>query len=97
MHIGVCKITIRIPASQSLKEKRRVVNSLCQKLRNTFAVAVAEVEDNDIWKSATIGVTCVSNSSQVIQQLLSQILSYIKTHAGNYLLVDYKQEIISGF
>lgn len=97
MYIGIFKFTIHIPGSHSLKEKRRVVRSLCQKLRNTFTVSVAEVSDNDVWQTATIGISFVSNSVQIIQQVLSQILSYLQQHAGEYMLAEHKQEIISGF
>jgi uncharacterized protein YlxP (DUF503 family) len=94
MHIGVCKFTIRIPSSHSLKAKRRVVSSLCQRIRNQFNIAVAEVDDNDVWQMAAIGISCVSSSSQVINKVLSQILSFVQQHAGDYILVDYHQEII---
>ncbi|MBV8446124.1 MAG: DUF503 domain-containing protein, partial [Candidatus Dormibacteraeota bacterium] len=60
MVVGTLLITLQVPDSGSLKEKRQVVRSLTARLRNTFNVAVAEVGDQNLWQSAVIGVACVS-------------------------------------
>jgi uncharacterized protein len=97
MHIGVIKFSIRLPENQSLKGKRRTIQSLCQKIRNHFSVSIAEVAQNDDLKTAVIGVTCVSNSYQVIQKMIAAILAYLQEHVGNFVLEEFTQEIISGF
>jgi uncharacterized protein YlxP (DUF503 family) len=97
MNIGVIKFTIRIPANQSLKGKRKVVSSLLQKLRNRFYISVAEVACNDDLKMAILGAVFVSNSKVVINQLISEILRYLQAQAGNFILVDFNQEIIAGY
>ncbi len=56
MHIGVCKIKLYLPESQSLKDKRRVLKSLIARLKNRFNVAIAEVEAQDIHQSAVLVV-----------------------------------------
>ena len=78
MHVGVCKVTLRLPENHSLKGKRRVVNSLSSRLRNRFNVSVAEVEDNEAWQIATLGITCVSNSSRHTDEVLQNVLGYIE-------------------
>jgi uncharacterized protein len=97
MNIGIIKFTIRIPTNQSLKGKRKVVKSLCQKLRNQFEVAVAEVERNDALKIAVIGISLVSNNTAIIHQIIAQILDYIRDHSGDFVLQDFDQDIITGF
>ena len=47
MNIGVARITLRIPHSHSLKDKRRVANSLRQRVGSKFNASIAEVEMND--------------------------------------------------
>lgn len=64
MNVGVCKVKLRFPENQSLKDKRRVVSSLCSRIHYRFNVAIAEVTDNHAWQIAALGITCVSNSSQ---------------------------------
>ena len=78
MHVGVCKVTLRLPENQTLKGKRRVVNSLSSRLRNKFNVSVAEVEDNEAWQIATLGITCVSNSSRHTDEVLQNVLTFIE-------------------
>lgn len=97
MNIGIIKFTIRLPANSSLKGKRKVVHSLCQKMRNKFCISVAEVESLDDAKTAVVGVSFVSNNMAIIHQLNSQVLGYLQDHAGDYILLDFKQDIISGF
>ena len=47
MYVAACRVSLYLPASESLKDKRQVVRSLLQRLRNTFEVAAAEVEEQD--------------------------------------------------
>ena len=55
MNVGVAKITLRLSGSFSLKDKRRVINSVRDRVRSKFNVAVAEVDQNDVWQVAVIG------------------------------------------
>ena len=63
MIVGVCKIKLRIPENTSLKGKRNVVKSILAQLKNKFDVSVAEVDDQQLWQIATLGVCSVSNNS----------------------------------
>ena len=57
MNAGVLRFTLRLPESGSLKDKRQVVRSLAQRIRNKFQVSVAEVGDNDAWQMDR-GIAC---------------------------------------
>ena len=63
MVVGVCKVILNIDSAFSLKEKRQVVKSIVERLKSKFNASVAEVELNDVWKNAVIGISCVSNES----------------------------------
>ena len=97
MIVGVCKITLRLPENQSLKGKRRVVSSLCSRIRNKFNVSIAEVDDNDAWQIATLGITCVSNSGQHAEQTLDAVVSYIESSRQDVELLECQVEAISGY
>jgi uncharacterized protein YlxP (DUF503 family) len=60
MTIGTCTIELHIPGNGSLKGKRRVVKSIIARVHNEFNVSIAEVGNQDLWQSATLGVACVS-------------------------------------
>ena len=96
MHIGVCRLMAHLPQSGSLKAKRQVARSLTQRIRNQFNVAVAEIDDNDLWQRLTLGVCCVSNDSAHADQMLSRVVSFVEDFRDDLVLLDHQTEIISG-
>ena len=96
MHIGVCRLMTHLPESNSLKAKRQVARSLTTRIRNQFNVAVAEVDDNDLWQRLTLGICCVSNDSAHANEMLSRVVSFVEDSRGDLVLLDYETEIISG-
>ena len=97
MNVGVCKVTLRLPENQSLKGKRRVVSSLCSRIRNKFNVSIAEVDDNEAWQLATLGITYVSNDSRHADEVLQSVVAYIENSREDVELVAREQETITGF
>jgi len=71
--IAFLTLEIRVEGAHSLKDKRQVVRSLKDRLRAKFNVAVAELEANDLWQRATIGVVSISNSRDYLQGLMSNV------------------------
>ena len=94
MNVGVCKIKLRIPENMSLKDKRRVLKSIITKLKNRFNVSVAEVDDQDLWQMATLGVCCLSNDSRYTNEVLSKVVNFIANGRFDIEMLDYKIEII---
>ena len=95
MNIGVCTIRLRLPENQSLKGKRQVLNSLTTRVRNKYNVAIAEVDDQDLWQLATLGITCVSNSAQHADEVLSKIVQFVGDSRLDLEMLDYDIEIIA--
>ena len=94
MTVGSCKIELRIPDSRSLKDKRRVVKSLKDRVQARFSVAIAEVDRLDDWQRATLGVAAVSNSAQLVDETLSKVVNWIEAN-GEALLVDYEIDLVT--
>ncbi len=97
MHVGVCRLSFRLPENHNLKGKRQVSRSLIAKVRNRFNVAIAEIDDADLWQRLTLGVCCVSNDSGHTNAIISQVVSFIEASRGDLELLDYQVEVISGF
>ena len=95
MNVGVCKISLRLPKNGSLKGKRQVLKSIISRVRNRFEVSVAEVDDNDMWQRATIGICLVSNNRRHSNEVLSKVVDYIAGSRFEVEMLDYKIEIIS--
>ncbi len=73
MPVAAMTIEIRIEHAQSLKDRRQVVRSLKEKLRNGFNVSVAETDKAVTWQSATISVAAVSSSRDYLSGLMQQV------------------------
>ena len=97
MNVGVCKVRLQIPANQSLKGKRRVIKSLCQRIRNRYEVSIAEVDDNDSWQIATLGIACVSGSVRHADEVIDNVVDYIERSREDIVVLDVEQETISGY
>jgi len=94
MHVGVSKIELRLPGNLSLKGKRRVLNSIITRIRSRFNVSVAEVDDQELWQLATIGICCVSNNSRYINEVLSRVVDLITDGRFEVEILDYEIEIL---
>jgi len=78
MVVGVCTIELFIPGSLSLKDKRQVLHSLKDRLRAKFNLSVAEVDAQDLWQKAVVGMACVANEGSYVNQVLDQALNVIR-------------------
>jgi uncharacterized protein len=93
MVIGTLSVTLQVPGSTSLKDKRQVVRSLTARLRHTFNVAVAEVGDQDLWQSAIIGIACVSESSRHADEMCQKALHFVEND-GEALVLGSRFELV---
>ena len=79
----------------SLKGKRQVLKSIISRVRNKFNVAVAEVDDNDVWQRATIGIAYISNNGRHTNEVLSKVVDFIVMSRFEVEILDYEIEIIN--
>ena len=77
MIIGSCKVYLNVPFSHSLKEKRMVVKSIIQKVKNKFNVSIAEVEDQDIHQSIIIGFVEVTTTTAHANSMVQSVINFI--------------------
>ena len=96
MNTGVCKIKLHIPENQSLKDKRRIVKSIISRLHNQYNISIAEVDDHDLWQLATLGISCVSNNGQHVDETITKIINFIVQHYPELEIVSQETEIIHG-
>ena len=92
MIVGTLKLRLIVRESRSLKEKRRVISSIKERIRNAFNVSVAELESLDSQQQAVLGVAVVTNERRFAQEVLSQVVNLVRSHPVAQLL-DYELEI----
>ncbi len=95
MVIGILQVELRIEGADSLKDKRRVVASLKDRLHREHQVSVAEVDTQDIHRTATLGMAIVSTAVPHCQGVLDGILNKLRTGHG-YVLANHRVEILTG-
>jgi hypothetical protein len=92
MVVGVCSIDLRIPGNDSLKGKRSVVRKITGRVKNTFNVSVAEVEDLDMLQRAGLGIAFVSNDASHVHSTLTKVVNFID-HLYLAEIIDYHIEV----
>lgn len=86
MVVGSLRVRLLIRESRSLKDKRQVVSSVKERLRNRFAVAAAEVDEQDHRQLAVLGFAAVGNESRHVREVLEQVLAALRVHPVAELL-----------
>lgn len=92
MVVGICSIELRIPGNDSLKGKRSVVRRIKERVKNSFNVSVAEVEDLDTLQRAGLGIAFVSNEASHVHSTLSKVVNFIE-HMYLAEVIDYHIEV----
>ncbi|MCL4508599.1 MAG: DUF503 domain-containing protein [Chloroflexi bacterium] len=94
MHVGAARITIHLPASRSLKDKRSTVRAMVNKLQQAH-YAAAEVDTLDQWQLITLGITTVTNDGAQAHRLLASAVALIEAHLTEGLVTDVQTEVLT--
>ncbi|MBI2438238.1 MAG: DUF503 domain-containing protein [Lentisphaerae bacterium] len=92
MVIGLLEARISIPEARSLKDKRRVVRSLKDRILNRMNVSVAEVGEQDLWQVAELAFVTVAAELSPVQERLSSLSTLIQGDP-RYVLLDLRTSI----
>ena len=94
MVTGVLRLDGHVPDAQSLKDKRAVVRRLRDQIRGRFNVAVAEVDANDQWQRASLGIAALGDDQSIVEGGLRQVTAWVR---GTHLveLIQAEEEYVS--
>jgi hypothetical protein len=93
MVIGCLQAKLSIPAAQSLKDKRMVLRSLKDRMMNKVNISVAEVDLQDVWKSAILAIVTVAAEKETVERRLSDVGDFIRSNP-EIVLVDIMTEVL---
>lgn len=93
MVVGVLEVRLTLRQCRSLKDKRRVISGLKDRLRHGFNVSVAEVEGQDLHQSATLAVAQVSSDARYVRGTLSKVLDAIR-RGRDAQVADHRTEVM---
>jgi len=94
MHVGICTIELRLPGNGSLKGKRSVIKSIVTRVGREFNVSIAEVDAQNIWQRAVLGVACVSSSADYAHGQLERVVQWIEINRPDIELLEYEIEML---
>jgi len=92
MILGTLEIRLVLRGARSLKDKRRVIKGLKDRLRGKFNVSVAEVDHQDVWQQATLAAAMVGTDRRYVNSVLSKLIDHVRRAPGAEL-VDYELEM----
>ena len=92
MFVGIVRFELHLPASRSLKAKRQVVRALKDRIRSRLHAAVAEVDHQDLWQRAALGVAVVSGEHGEAARLLQSVRKMVESVYEAELL-DWEEQI----
>lgn len=78
MFVCVARLTLQIPESGSLKAKRQVLRRVTDRVKARFNVAVAEVDDQDLWQKASIALAVVGNDKRHVDEQMEKIIHFVE-------------------
>jgi uncharacterized protein YlxP (DUF503 family) len=73
MPVAQLTLELRIEHAQSLKDRRQVVRSMKDQLRQSFNISIAEMDDAKTWQSATLGIVAISGSRSYLHGLVEEV------------------------
>lgn len=91
MYAGIVRIELHLPASTSLKDKRSIVRGLKDRIRERVHAAVAEVDHQDLWQRAALGVAVVSGESHQVTEMLASVRRLVEGTFGAEL-IDWQEQ-----
>jgi uncharacterized protein YlxP (DUF503 family) len=92
MIVGALRVRLLIRESRNLKDKRRVINSIKDRIRNAFNASIAEIDDQDHRQLAVLGIAVVGYESRQVASVLDRIVEVLRGHPIAELL-DYEREL----
>jgi len=93
MIVGIVKLILFIPSMSNLKDKRMVLRSLKDRLRNSFNISIIELEDQDKWQKSTLAFAAIGIDKDGVSSLISSVINFLEQNKQIQIL-DYETELI---
>ena len=94
MFVGLLKLELYLPACRSLKEKRRIVKSIVDKLKSkNMNLSISEIGSLDKWKKSELAIVVVSNETMFIRSVLDKTIHFLNEN-GSYQVLSTSVEVV---
>ena len=92
MVVVTCVIKLQLGGVHSLKEKRRILKPILKRLPQQFNLAAAEIERQDVWQTAVIGLVGIGNESAHLHRMMEKAVAWIEQNRPDAPIADYRIE-----
>ncbi|MBI3611143.1 MAG: DUF503 domain-containing protein [Nitrospirae bacterium] len=93
MIVGICMMELYLPDNGSLKDKRQVLKSLKDRVKQRFNVSIAEVDGQDLWQKTVLGIACVGNRKDHIHSVLDKVVGAVRG-TPRVEIINYRLELL---
>jgi hypothetical protein len=93
MFVGIVRIELHLPGAASLKDKRSVVRALKERIRHRVQAAVAEVDHQDLWQRAALGVSVISGERRQVGEMLQSVRRLVESAHGAEM-IDWQEQLL---
>jgi uncharacterized protein YlxP (DUF503 family) len=93
MVVGIVQIELIVHDAMTLKDKRRVIRSIKDRIANEFSVSIAEVDAHDLHRKAVLGIALVGNGTQFVRESLDKVIDRLSRFHGASV-VDVQIDIV---
>jgi uncharacterized protein YlxP (DUF503 family) len=97
MVTAVARVELGLEGCRSLKDKRQILRSVIERTRGRFRVAIAEVEDQDLWQRAVIGMAYVSANGHLAHDVMQKAVDFLATANPEAEVLDAIIELVAPF
>jgi uncharacterized protein YlxP (DUF503 family) len=94
MIVATCVIALQLDGTRSLKEKRSIIRSIVTRLHREFNLAVAEIDGQDAWGSAVIGLAAVGNDKAYLHSLMEKSVAWVECYRPDVPIASYSIEFV---
>lgn len=91
--VGLCTLELYLGKASSLKDKRRILKSILDRVKARYNVSIAEVGQHELWQRATVAFACVTSDQGRAYQVLNSVVKFIESQS-HAQITDYRTEII---
>ena len=95
--VGTLLLTLHLPESSSLRDKRQVLRSLQARIRDTYRVSVSETGYQDRWRSAELLVACAASDAALAEEILAKVVAYTEGYHLPIELIEAHVEMVYPF
>ncbi|NLO22426.1 MAG: DUF503 domain-containing protein [Syntrophomonadaceae bacterium] len=94
MYVVYGEITLFLPYCSNLKEKRKIILSIVERIRKRFNISIAEVDEHELWQRCSLGFSAVTSKHGEIESIVEAVYSSLDRHINELQILSFHYDII---